>query len=69
VPGTFLAYIFNVYGIKILGASTAGTYIYLQPVFGVITAMIFLREELSVYKIIAAVLIFGGVFIANQKSS
>jgi drug/metabolite transporter (DMT)-like permease len=24
IPGTFLAYIFNVYGIKILGASVAG---------------------------------------------
>ena len=68
VPGTFLAYIFNVYGIKILGASVAGTYIYSQPVFGVITAMIFLREELSAYKIFAAVLIFSGVFIANKNS-
>ena len=67
VPGTFLAYIFNVYGIKVLGASIAGAYIYSQPVFGVITAMIFLKEELSMYKIIAAVLIFSGVFLANKN--
>lgn len=68
VPGTFVAYVFNVYGIKILGASVAGAYIYLQPIFGVITAMVFLREELSVYKIIAAGLIFTGVFLANKNS-
>ena len=69
VPGTFLAYIFNVYGIKILGASIAGTYIYSQPVFAVIIAMIFLKEQLEPYKIIAAVLIFCGVYFANKVQS
>lgn len=67
IPGTFLAYIFNVYGIKILSASTAGAYIYSQPVFAVIVAMLFLKEELSLYKVLAAVLIFGGVYLSNRK--
>lgn len=67
IPGTFLAYIFNVYGIKILSASTAGAYIYSQPIFAVIVAMVFLKEELSLYKILAAALIFGGVFLSNRK--
>ncbi len=67
IPGTFLAYIFNVYGIKTLSASTAGAYIYSQPVFAVIVAMIFLKEQLSFYKIVAAVLIFGGVYLSNRK--
>ncbi len=67
VPGTFLAYIFNVYGIKILSASAAGAYIYLQPVFAVAIAMLFLKEQLPLYKIIAAVLIFAGVFLSNWK--
>jgi drug/metabolite transporter (DMT)-like permease len=67
VPGTFLAYIFNVYGIKILGASIAGAYIYLQPILAVILASIFLKEELEPYKIIAAVLIFGGVYLVNKQ--
>lgn len=69
VPGTFLAYIFNVYGIKILGASIAGTYIYSQPVFAVIIAMMFLKEQLEPYKIIAAVLIFCGVYFANKTQN
>lgn len=67
VPGTFLAYIFNVYGIKTLSASTAGAYIYSQPVFAVIVAMVFLKEQLSPVKIMAAILIFGGVFLSNRK--
>jgi drug/metabolite transporter (DMT)-like permease len=45
IPGTFLAYVFNAYGIKILSASTAGAYIYSQPVFAVIIAMIFYNRS------------------------
>ena len=67
VPGTFLAYIFNVYGIKVLSASVAGTYIYSQPVFAVIIAVFFLGEPLELYKIVAACLIFTGVYLANKK--
>lgn len=67
VPGTFLAYIFNAYGIKILSASTAGAYIYSQPVFAVIIATIFLRERLELYKIVAGVIIFSGVYLANRQ--
>ena len=66
ICGTFLAYLFNVYGIKILGASVAGAYIYIQPVFATIIAMIFLKEKLDGYKIIAAVLIFTGVYLCNK---
>lgn len=67
--GTFLAYLFNVYGIKILGAAMAGTYIYSQPVFAAAIAIVFLGEELSLYKIIAAIFIFAGVYLANKTSA
>ena len=67
VPGTFFAYIFNVYGIQKLNASKAGAYIYSQPVFAIIISMIFLNEQLSSYKIIAAVFIFAGVYLTNKK--
>ena len=65
--GTFLAYLFNLYGIKSLGASIAGFYIYTQPVFAALIAMLFLHEHLSSYKILAAVLIFSGVYLANKQ--
>jgi len=67
LTGTFLAYLFNLYGIKILGASIAGFYIYTQPVFAALIAMLFLHEHLAMYKIIAALLIFSGVYLANKK--
>lgn len=67
ITGTFLAYLFNLYGIKILGPSVAGFYIYTQPVFAALIAMFFLHEHLALYKILAAVLIFSGVYLANKQ--
>ena len=67
--GTFCAYLFNIYGIKILGASIAGGYIYSQPFFAAAIAIAFLGESINIYKIIAAVLIFTGVYLANKKTN
>jgi drug/metabolite transporter (DMT)-like permease len=67
ITGTFLAYLFNLYGIKTLGASIAGFYIYTQPVFAALIAMLFLHEHLAMYKLIAALLIFSGVYLVNVK--
>lgn len=67
ITGTFLAYLFNVYGIKILGSSAAGFYIYTQPVFAALIAKLFLHEQLTLYKIIAAALIFCGVYLVNKQ--
>ena len=69
ICGTFLAYIFNVYGIKILGASMAGTYIYSQPVFATIVAMVVLNEKLSLTSIFSAILIFAGVYLTNKANN
>lgn len=66
ITGTFLAYLFNLYGIKTLGAPVAGFYIYTQPVFAALIAMLFLHEQLALYKIVAAALIFTGVYLANR---
>ena len=65
--GTFLAYLFNVYGIKILGASIAGFYIYTQPFFAALIAKVFLHEELTLYKLVAAAFIFTGVYLVNRQ--
>lgn len=65
--GTFLAYIFNVFGIKVLGPGVAGSYIYTQPVFAAIVAMLVLKEELDIYKIIAALCIAAGVYLTTKK--
>jgi len=66
--GTFLAYLFNVYGLQKLGAGITGAYIYTQPVFVAIIAMLFLHERFTLEKMIAGVLIFTGVFLVSRKA-
>ena len=65
---TFFAYLFTVYGLQHLSASAAGAYIYLQPVFSAIVSMLFFGEQLSVYKVLAALLIFSGVYLVNRRN-
>lgn len=65
---TFFAYLFTVYGLNHLSASAAGSYIYLQPFFSAIFSYLLFNEVLTIYKIIAAVLIFGGVYFINKKT-
>ncbi len=67
IGATFIPYLFTVYGLQHLSASTAGAYIYLQPVFSAIVSVIFFHEDLSFYKLLAAVFIFAGVFLVNRK--
>ncbi len=69
VGATFLAYLLNVYGISVIGASATGSYIYTQPVFAAVIAILFAGEHFSVVKLIAAILIFSGVYLANAKWS
>ena len=45
--GTFLAYLFNAYGLQQLGAGITGSYIYTQPVFTAVIAILFLHEHLT----------------------
>lgn len=67
IGATFLAYLFNLYGINRLGPSVTGTYIYTQPVFASVIAILFLGETYTLYKIIAAGLIAGGVVMVSRK--
>jgi drug/metabolite transporter (DMT)-like permease len=66
--GTFLAYLFNAHGLKALGAGITGAYIYTQPVFASIIAMVVLGERFTMQKIVAGVLIFTGVFLVSKKA-
>ncbi|HVG12420.1 MAG TPA: DMT family transporter [Flavisolibacter sp.] len=69
ITGTFLAYLFNAYGIQHLGAGITGTYIYTQPLFAVLIATFLLGEELSAAKTIAALMIFTGVYLVSFKKT
>ncbi len=69
IGATFLAYLFNVYGITHIGPSATGAYIYTQPVFAAIIAIIFTGEHFNLFKLIAAILIFTGVYLVNYKKA
>lgn len=64
---TFLAYLFNIYGLQKLNPSTVSIYIYFQPFFATLVALILGTDELSVIKIVSAALIFAGVYLVSKR--
>ena len=68
VGTTFLAYLFNIYGLKTLIPSTVSTYIYLQPVLASIVAIIASSDSLDLTKICSTVFIFLGVYLVSHKT-
>ena len=68
IGATFLAYLFNLYGIHHLGASVTGSYIYTQPVFAALVAIIFMGESYTWIKGIAALLIVAGVLLVSGRN-
>lgn len=64
---TMLAYLLTIYGLKYLKASSAGYYIYLQPLMAGLIGLIGFGEVITLQKILSAVLIFAGVYFVNRK--
>tara|TARA_B100000900_G_scaffold162668_1_gene138152 strand:- start:4785 stop:5681 length:897 start_codon:yes stop_codon:yes gene_type:complete len=62
-----LAYMFNIYALKRLRSSTVGFYIYLQPVLATIIALILGSDNLDPVKVLAASIIFIGVYLVGRK--
>ena len=54
-------------GVAKIGASKAGAFIYLMPVFGAILAFIFLDEKIALYQLGGGALIFLGIAVMNWK--
>lgn len=68
VAVTFIAYLMNIYSLKILSPTVVSAYIYLQPVFAAAIALYLGKDELSWQKIVSALLIFAGVILASQTT-
>jgi len=62
---TFLTYLFNAFALKIVQASTTSIYIYLQPLFAALIAIILGGDELVPIKLISGFLIFIGVYLVS----
>lgn len=66
---TFMAYLFNVFALKNLRASTVGFYIYLQPLLATAVAIFTQSDQLDLIKLLAAILIFTGVFLVSSRKT
>ena len=67
ICGTYFAYSLNIRAIQVLGAGIAGSYIYFQPVFATIIAIVFLNDHPTPGKWLAAAMIFLGVYLNSRK--
>lgn len=57
------------YGVRALGASIAGMFMYLMTPYGVLLAIVFLGERLEPFHIAGIVLVMAGVSIATLPTS
>ncbi len=64
---TFLTYLLNVYALKQLSASTISAFVYLQPLIAIVYAVSTGADSLNMLKIIAALLVFAGVYMVTRK--
>ncbi|NNK81950.1 MAG: DMT family transporter [Flavobacteriaceae bacterium] len=69
VGTTFLTYLLNVYALRELKASTIGVFMYVQPIIGIIYAVIIGNYSLNSLKVIATALIFSGVYLVSKKNT
>ena len=61
-----LAYIFWNHGVEQVGASVAGLFVHLMPVFGIVLAWLFLGERLALYHVVGIALILTGIWITSR---
>jgi drug/metabolite transporter (DMT)-like permease len=67
VFSTFLTYLLNLLSMRELKPTTVAVFVYLQPVFATVFAISLGKDELTLVKIVSAILIFSGVYLVTQK--
>ncbi|WP_375325738.1 DMT family transporter [Flagellimonas sp. GZD32] len=64
---TFSTYLFNAFALTQLKASTIGAFIYVQPLVGIIFAILSGKDHLTLTKVVATSLVLVGVYLASKK--
>ncbi|EMR04078.1 DMT family transporter [Cesiribacter andamanensis] len=64
---TFVAYLLNVWTLRYVNSSVVGIYIYLQPVFATLVAMLLGQDQPTADKFLYSALIFTGVYLVSRK--
>ena len=66
---SFIAYIFWNRGVEQVGASVAGLFVHLMPVFGTILAWLFLGERLQIFHVAGIALILTGIYVTSRTAA
>jgi drug/metabolite transporter (DMT)-like permease len=64
---TVVPYLLVAWSVARVNPSTVAVFVYMQPLIGFSLAVAFLSEHFTVFTILAAILIFSGVFLATKK--
>ncbi len=64
---SFLAQIFFIRGVELIGPGRAGVFINLNPVFGAAMAVAFLGESVGWYQGVGLVLVMSGIVLAQRR--
>ncbi len=67
IGATAAPYLLNAWALSKVNPSTVAVFVYLQPLIGFTLAVLFLGESVTAIFIIAAALIFAGVFLVTKK--
>lgn len=65
---SLLSQIFYVRGVELIGANRAGLFINMVPIFGTLLSIGLLGEAFHLYHAAALVLVFGGIWLAENSS-
>jgi drug/metabolite transporter (DMT)-like permease len=64
---TIIAYFLNNFSLKSVSPSVNGIYIYLQPLIAAVVSILFGKDQLTLVKSMAAILIMAGVYFVTRK--
>lgn len=64
---TILSYYYNAWALARVEPSVVAVYIYLQPLFGFLAAILFLGERFTTRLLLAAAMVFAGVYLVTRR--
>lgn len=67
VGTTFCTYLFNIFALTQLKASTLSAFVYVQPLIGIIYAIGTGQDQLTTIKVVSAGLVLLGVYLASRR--
>lgn len=65
---TFIAYLLNAWALQKTSSTVVGSYIYLQPIIASAIGVYLGQDVLTTQKVLAALLVFVGVYLVSSKS-